>query len=97
MIALFQWIMSHLQRGSLENWDIKNSTVMCSGFNNDYKSSEPLKTLVRPKLFYVYTFYTYWTFGALKLFNIVVNKVNKETYVRLSSIFLKPESKESLI
>ena len=70
---------------------------MCSGFNNDYKSSEPLKTLVRPKLFYVYTFYTYWTFGALKLFNIVVNKVNKETYVRLSSIFLKPESKESLI
>ena len=30
----------------LGEWYIKHSMVMCSGFNTDYKSSEPVKTLV---------------------------------------------------
>ena len=38
--------MSQLLKGSWENWAIKRSKVVYSGSNTDYKSSEPLKTLV---------------------------------------------------
>jgi len=30
----------------MKNWDIKHFMGMCSSFNTDYKSSEPLKTLL---------------------------------------------------
>src|SRR6218665_563227 len=45
-IVLFQWIMSQFLKGSYENWVIKQFIVVYSGFNTDYGSSEPLKTLV---------------------------------------------------
>jgi len=38
--------MSQLLRENQENRDIKHPMVICSGFNTDYKSSEPLETLV---------------------------------------------------
>src|SRR6218665_2436001 len=38
--------MSQLLKGSQENWVIKHLIVVYSGFNTDYGSSEPLKTLV---------------------------------------------------
>ena len=38
--------MSQLLKGSEENWAITHSMVVYSGSNADYKSSEPLKTLV---------------------------------------------------
>src|SRR6218665_3209843 len=38
--------MSQFLKGSQENWVIKQLIVVCSGFNTDYGSSEPLKTLV---------------------------------------------------
>ena len=45
---LSQWIVSQLLSGSYGDWAIKNSLVICSGFNTGYKSSEPLE----PLLFY---------------------------------------------
>src|SRR6218665_2028489 len=38
--------MSQFLKGSKENWVIKHLIVVYSGFNTDYGSSEPLKTLV---------------------------------------------------
>jgi len=36
---LSQWIVSQLLSGSYGDWAIKNSLVICSGFNTGYKSS----------------------------------------------------------
>jgi len=38
--------MLQLLKGSQGNWVIKHSMVVCSDSNPDYRSSEPLKTLV---------------------------------------------------
>ena len=38
--------VSQFLKGSWENWVIKHFIVVCSGFNTDYGSSEPLKTLL---------------------------------------------------
>ena len=38
--------MSQFLKGSYETWVIKHLIVVYSGFNTDYGSSEPFKTLV---------------------------------------------------
>src|SRR6218665_2490573 len=60
VIVSFQWIMSQLLKGSLKNWGIRHSTVVCSGSSTDFKSSEPLKTLAMLCYVYVMCMFMLW-------------------------------------
>src|SRR6218665_922909 len=80
MIVLSQRIVSQRLGGSKENRAIKHSLVICNGFNTDYKSSEPLKTLVYP---FTHSGYFYSAFSSPLLLrgapNYSIDTVSKLT------------------